>query len=308
MLVNCLSLRRPKTTVELPPRRDNQVDLEFNQREWEDYQRVKAKTLSNLKTASLENRGAAFFNALKWVNELRLICIHGMATPKETHKLREKPPAWNLQEAQARFNQLDLVGLAKCSNANCCQDLSSALSSETGAEHEDEPWIGESMEVWCSLCFKGHGKTAFKFFKICNHLPRRLHQKDSCDEDGKTSLGTASAGPSSLVAPKKDEILPTKLRRLLQDLVETPEDIKRSVTISMHSKLAEVPNIASSSPPGPKRSTLSSPSSGRVPSVASASTAAFPPIAVLTSFAFFAPNLASESSLPPSHAAASGLT
>ena len=138
-LVNRLSLRRPKNTIDLSPRRDNLVDLELHEQEWEDYQRVNAMTLNNLQTAGQDIHGATFFNALKWVNELRLIRNHGMKTPIETQRSEERPPAWSIQQAQAHFDQLDEVGLAKCSNSSCCQDLSSALSSETGAEHEDEP-------------------------------------------------------------------------------------------------------------------------------------------------------------------------
>lgn len=229
MLVNCLSLRRPKTTIELPPRRDDLVDLEFNVQEWEYYQRIKAKTLYNLETVSRENGGATFLNALKWVNELRLICNHGVTTPKETHSSEAKPPAWSMQEAQARFDQLEAVGLAKCSNADCCRDLSSALSSETGEEHEDEPWIGETLELWCSLCFKGQGQIATKVFKICNHLPRCSQKNTAQDKNAKTSLELDSSGPSSLVISKKGDRLPTKVRRLLQNLLETPEEIKRFV-------------------------------------------------------------------------------
>ena len=229
MLVNCLALRRPKTTIELPPRRDDLVDLEFNLQEWEDYQRVKAKTLYNLETVSQENRGATFLNTLKWVNELRLICNHGITNPKETHSFEERPPAWSKQEAQARFDQLEAVGLAKCSNAECCRDLSSALSSETGEEHEDEPWIGETLELWCSLCSKGQDQIATKIFKICNHLPRYSQKVTARDNDAKTSVETDSSGPSSLVVSKKGDRLPTKVRRLLQDLLATPEDIKRFV-------------------------------------------------------------------------------
>lgn len=228
-LVNCLALRRPKNTIELPPRSDNLVDLGFNEQEREDYQRVKAMTLNNLQNAGQGNHGATFLNALNWVNELRLICNHGLKNPIETQNTEEKPPEWSIQQAQARFDQLDEVGLAKCSNPSCCQDLTSALSSETGAEHEDEPWIGESLELWCSLCFKGQGKPAIKVVKICNHFPRRSQKQDVRDGEGKTFLGTDFSGPSTLVTPKKDDRLPTKVRRLLQDLLETPEDIKRSV-------------------------------------------------------------------------------
>ena len=226
-LVNCLSLRRPKTTIELPPRRDNLERLAFNKEEWEHYQRVKAKTRYSLEAAGQETLGATFFNALKWINELRLICNHGILNMKETHNAEERPPAWSIQEAQARFDQLEAVGLATCSNTECLQDLSSALSSETGAEHEEEPWIGNTLELWCSLCFKGQNKTASKAFKICNHLPRRSRKHYARDEAAETSLETDSSRPSSLAAVQEDERLPTKVKRLLQDLLEAPQDTKR---------------------------------------------------------------------------------
>lgn len=146
ILVNCLSLRRPKTTIELPPRSDDKTELYFNQQEMEDYERVRKRTLfsiNSLESGNRENGGATFLNALKWVNELRLTCNHGIRNSQETQQAEQLAPTWSMHEAQARFDQLDEVGLAKCSNATCCQDLSSALSSEIVAEHDDEPWISE---------------------------------------------------------------------------------------------------------------------------------------------------------------------
>ncbi len=225
-LVNCLSIRRPKATIELLPRKDDIIYLDFSTEEWNCYQRVKYKTLYNLDNVG-GGEGTKFLNALKWVNALRLMCNHGTVNPKETHKIEQSPPIWSVQEAQARFDQLDGVGLAKCSNTACCQDLSSALSSETDTEHEDEPYIGESLELWCSLCFKGQGNRATKVFKICNHLPRRSQKQDAQDESDNTSLETESSGSSSLIVLTKDGHLPTKVERLLRDLLETPEDTKR---------------------------------------------------------------------------------
>ena len=308
-LVNCLALRRPKTTVELLPRRDEIVDLEFNTEEWEDYQRVKSRAVYSLDHVGGEGGCTRFLNALKWVNELRLMCIHGMRNHKEIEKIENNPPEWSIQEAQAWFDQLDEVGLAKCSNAACCQDLSSALSSETGAEHEDEPWIGESLELWCSLCFKNQGTTDNKIFKICNHLPRRSQKQDAVDDEGKTTLEIDSSGPSSLLTPKKDKRLPTKVRRLLQDLVEAPEDTKRFVvTLTSSLKVANVPTSVLYSPLGPKRSTSFSPNLGRIPWVASVSTAPFRPISARTSSAPFAPSPASGSSWLPYLVGVSGST
>ena len=228
-LVNCLALRRPKTTIELLPRKDEKIDLDFSREEWEDYQRVRTQTRHKLDGIGEEGEGTKFLNALKWVNELRLICIHGMRNPKATQSIEANPPAWSLQEAQARFDQLDEVGLAKCSNYACCEDLSSALSSDTGVEHEDDPWISESLELWCSICFKSRGKTNTNVLKICNHLPRRSQKQDAIDEEDETFLENDPSPRPSLITAMKGERLPTKVRRLLQDLSKAPEGTKRFI-------------------------------------------------------------------------------
>ena len=235
-LVNCLALRRPKTTIELLPRKDEIVYLDFSREEWEDYKRVKSQTLYNIDNVQ-ESGSVKFLNALKWVNELRLMCTHGLRNPKETQPQVVTPPAWSVHEAQVRFDQLEEVGLAKCSSTGCCQDLSSALSSETGAEHEDDPWISESLELWCSLCFKSRGKADSTVLRICNHLPRRFQKQDSTDEDGKAYLRSESSVRSNLVTAKTDKPLPTKVKMLLQHLLEAPEDTKRFVPrSSLHSE------------------------------------------------------------------------
>ena len=291
-LVNCLALRRPKTTIELPPRRDETVSLEFSPEELEDYKRVKNQTLHNLENVGEESGGTQFLNTLKWVNELRLMCIHGMRDTKNAQKIEKVPPVWSIQEAQACFDQLDGVGLAKCSNAACCQDLS-ALSSEMDLEHEDDPWIGESLELWCSLCFKSQRKTDTKVFKICNHLARSCDKQDPAEEEG-------DSASSSIFASKNDNPLPTKVKRLLQDLIEGPEYTKRLVsTLVGYLKLAKVSDPALCSPHGPKRSISFSPSYGRIPSVASVSTAHSLPPNAPTSSVFFAPILASACSWLP---------
>ncbi len=235
------------------PKRDEVIYLDFSREEHEDYQRVKAQTLYSLDKVGEEGGGTRFLNALKWVNELRLMCIHGMRTSKETQEIGDTPPAWSTQEAQARFDQLDEVGLASCSNAACRQDLSSALSSETTTEHEDDPWIGESLELLCSLCIKSRSKTDIKLLRICNHLPRRSQKQAGVDDNHRAFLEIDPSARSSLVTRKKDERLPTKVRCLLQRLLETPEDTKRFVTTHVPAlKVTNIPTPVSSSPLGPK--------------------------------------------------------
>lgn len=234
-LVNCLSLRRPKTTIELLSRKDDIIRLDFSKQEAEDYKEVKEKTLYNLDRAESSGRGtggSTFLNALKWVNELRLICNHGMRNPIEIEQLVQTAPAWNPVEAQARFDQLDGVGLARCSEAACCQDLSSALFNEAGADHDDEPWISESLEIWCSLCFKNRPRRDPNVYKICNHVPRRAQRIAGSDHKGQDWPQADLPAPLGRVALNIRDRLPSKVKALIQDLVDTPDGIKRSVTES----------------------------------------------------------------------------
>ena len=76
-LVNCISLRRPKSTIELPPRDDQDKFLDFSLDEWEHYKTVKKISYQKIREASHEKGASTFLNALHWVNELRLICNHG---------------------------------------------------------------------------------------------------------------------------------------------------------------------------------------------------------------------------------------
>ena len=222
-LVNCLSLRRPKTTVTLPPRKDDTVCLDFNDQERHYYERIKTSTMQKLNLVDGESSSVNFINALKWVNELRLICNHGL-TNKKAIQILEKTlpvrPAWSELDAQIRFNQLDQAGLAKCSNPSCFQDLTSALSSEMDTQHVDEPRIEESLELLCSSCFASRVGRANKFFKVCNHLPRCSSNNPTQDNQADESFGFY----------KGDET-PSKIQRLVKDLLKTPEGIKRLVLL-----------------------------------------------------------------------------
>ncbi|MCJ1463034.1 alpha-1,6-mannosyltransferase [Pseudocyphellaria aurata] len=227
-LVNCLSLRRPKTTIQLPPRKDETIHLNFSVQELQYYQFVRSTTLRTIDSVNGEsNDSAKFINVLQWVNRLRLICNHGIPHPKVIGALEELPlpnPGWSEQEAQMRFDHLDRVGLAKCSAPDCNRDLSSTLSSETGAEHDDEPRFEESLELLCSLCYQNRSGRAGKFFKVCNHLPRRH-----------VNAVAPTIPEREGDIPEREGDIPSKIQRLIRDLSETPDDIK-SVVFSSWTK------------------------------------------------------------------------
>lgn len=211
------------------------------------------------------------------------MCNHGPRKSYETQEIEKAPPAWNVQEAQARFDQLEEIGLAKCSNIACCQDLSSALSSEMGVEHEDEPWIGESLELWCSLCFKGQDTAPTKVFRVCNHLPRRSRGQYTKDKEDESSAESNPPAPSNPMVFDNNDHLPTKVERLLRDLLDTREDTKRLSIPLFLTGNGLILSLVSSSPHGPRHLTSFSPSFRRILSAASASTAPSQPTAALTS-------------------------
>lgn len=229
-LVNCLSLRRPKTTIELPPRRDETTHLDFSDQELEYYQRVRSRARDTIRSVNDTSGSAKFINALQWVNELRLICNHGTTNQKavrEMEGLYVTTPGWSEAEAQMRFNQFDSVGLAKCSNPACNRDLSSALSCETDEEHADEPRFEESLELLCSSCFQTRSGRAGKFFRVCNHLPRRPVRAVALSVPNTSFCAEGILPMKGSLSPGTESNIPSKIQRLVQDLSQTPDDIKR---------------------------------------------------------------------------------
>ena len=220
LLVNCLSLRRPKTTIELPPRVDQTVKLNFSVEEGKYYRLIKAKTRGRIDSVSSGPRGGTFFlNALQWVNELRLICNHGVVDHKALQALESMPterPAWTEKAAQLHFDQLDRVGLARCSNLECSQDLTTAMSNET--VKDEEPRLEESLELLCWPCFNSRSGKAGKFFKVCNHEPRCPSHEITPELRDNKSQGLIRGG-----------VTPSKLQRVIDDLLATPTHIKRFV-------------------------------------------------------------------------------
>ena len=223
MLINCLSLRRPKTTIKLPAREDSTIRLHFSDAEEKHYREVQNAARSKLHSLDeYPQASASFMNALQWLNKLRLVCNHGFhdrsIATKALPSSQDSNFKWSEAEAQSRFDHLDHVGLAKCSAPDCGQDLSSALSSEGDDSNIDEPRLEESLELLCSSCHEKRAvERSVKFFKVCNHLPR-------CKSSKSESLDGQIFGK---VSSNRDIPIPTKIKAVVEALERTPDDIKR---------------------------------------------------------------------------------
>ena len=228
-LVNSLSLRRPKNTIELLPRRDYVFNLDFDDQEWESYKDIRYKTLSCISTndsGSENHRTANLSNALKWINELRLVCNHGPRSSTELKKVEQQVSKWTVRQAQVYFDQLDALGLAKCSDPACCEDLSSVLSDEA-TEHQEEPWVDELLNIWCSQCSEKQLNGIPNALRVCNHQPRGSQSSPAFEDKDKMSDELNSSHLYVQATSAEPSRLPTKIKKLIQDLLETPNDTKR---------------------------------------------------------------------------------
>ncbi|KAL8784379.1 MAG: hypothetical protein Q9195_009075 [Heterodermia aff. obscurata] len=235
-LVKYLCLRRPKETVHLPHREDKTTYVDFSNVEWYQYQKIRDGALNQINSAYDGRSGTSYLNALKWVNELRLLCTHGTAS---SQILRQKPVeqrGWSESEAQTYFDGLEQLGLAKCSNPDCGQELSSALTDD---DHCDEPSISEILELYCSPCVERESEGAARLRRVCNHLPRRSTEP----VDGFAAKGSLVAEEAFSTADGQsmptDSSTPSKIKRVLQDLLETPNDVK-SVIFSFWTKTFDI--------------------------------------------------------------------
>lgn len=229
-LVNCLSLRRPKTTIELPPRTDVTIELKLNPWERQQYNEVAASTRSSIEAVEHEANGSAIFNVLKWMNQLRLLCNHGPANHLSTRKAQgttmKDSRNWDGQLAQSYFDHLDGNGLARCSSPTCQVDLGSALSSENDNDHEEDPYIDDSITLLCFSCKADKSGSLAGFLKVCNHFPRALVNRHGEETDPVSSDWPCEA---SQLLSHSIQPISTKIARVIQDLEETPEISKWSV-------------------------------------------------------------------------------
>lgn len=228
-LVNCLSIRRPKNTIELPPRQDRTVEFELNSEERELYEYIKSSTLQGIDRVDREGGSATLFNILKMLNQLRLLCNHGLLGKDYAYGLTQTSknnPSWSQKAAQSRFDHLDATGLARCSNPECARDLSSAMSSESDNEHEDEPYIEEALTVLCSTCVSDRSGAASSFLKVCNHFPRQSFGDDNFDINDIFDAEDPFSIVQSPAVVDRAEYVPTKIKRIVHDLLQTTDDTK----------------------------------------------------------------------------------
>ena len=222
LLINSITIRRPKKAINLPCRTDEVHTLEFGPEEREHYDAVKARTVSEI-DAVLHTLGARYcLNALQSISALRLICNHGITESGHPSSDNELQPVWNMDSAQQIFESLRDSEQAYC--MQCAQDLSYMVSDgfDCGDAVLLQPRVSQGLQLLCASCFEQRPCALDGFLPFCNHFPKCMSNKSS---GATTPMLPIDSYEYSV--DKSGKPLSTKISALVESLIERRTEEKR---------------------------------------------------------------------------------
>ena len=221
-LVNCVSLCRTMAIIELPRRQDLIRNLEFSPEEQAFYDRAKEGTIKKFDDAMASNPvpTGQYLNALQWLNELRLVCNHGLL-PSKRHGNKttlispQDTQTWNKATANKAFETIVCVGEATCS---VCDN---AVSEDpVGGTDSPKPFLSKCLTLTCGSCIKN--SPSGQPVPTCLHTPLCKSVEVSWVSEHMNKQATEKQLPEIRV-----EQASTKLKALLNSLKTCPQEEKR---------------------------------------------------------------------------------
>ena len=222
LLINSITIRRPKREVSLPSRTDQIHTLELDQDERTHYENVKNNTIDKIDSVLGGSAPKGCLNALQMITTLRLICNHGISEKERDISDARNEIRWGIESAQLAFDSLRDTGQAYC--VHCRQDLSFILAdaSDCGDSFTLQPRVSKDFQLLCPSCIDQQPQACHTFLPVCNHLPR-------CP----SSLSSGIATPNTVcdvydaLNGEQPASVPTKIRSLIASLSVSKEGEKR---------------------------------------------------------------------------------
>lgn len=221
-LVNCISLCRTKAVISLPRREDEVRYLELSPKEQEYYDEVKHSTIQKMDEALSYNPLAPnqYLNALQWLNELRLICNHGLA---HSRKVTDKAILeigqdlfWNHKTSSKAFETMVKAGQAVC---QICRENITEGTGEAANSEFPKPSLSKCLTLTCGSCIQM--KVAGQKVPTCSCTPK-------CP---KVDVSWAPESAKMRLEKRLPTLKPgeesTKLKALLESLQRSPGGEKR---------------------------------------------------------------------------------
>jgi SWI/SNF-related matrix-associated actin-dependent regulator of chromatin subfamily A3 len=221
-LIRYVSLCRTKAIIDLPPRKDVIHYIDLGPEERDLYESAKNRTIQRLDEALSANPIAPgmYLNALEWLNELRLICNHGlMHSRKESQKSSvtvSSAGPWKKSTAKMAFATLVDAGSAVC---KLCQTNMAAGTGEADGFEHSKPSLSKCLTVICGSCIQNRPNGEKVPGCGCNPVCPKAEVSwapEVSDKRLETGLPTVEEGKIS-----------TKLKTLLKDLQQHEKAEKR---------------------------------------------------------------------------------
>jgi SNF2 family DNA or RNA helicase len=234
-LSRCLILRRPKTTINLPTRKDVRCPVNFTSDERMLYEHVKHQAIAQLAEAS-SNRGRGetsqsitFVNVIQQINALRMICNLGLHYGSR-HDI--KTSEYQINSSQARdwtsiaqqtFNFQCEIASITCQRCKSSLDITERLFNGSGNQFVESPLFSQCLMFICSDCLQRLHVDPLS----CGHEPPHPFAPVSLNPSILEESITAAhpAVGSNITATG----LPSKVISLVRQLKAQPPDVKRSV-------------------------------------------------------------------------------
>ncbi|KAJ3493714.1 hypothetical protein NLG97_g4558 [Lecanicillium saksenae] len=225
LLSSCLFLRRPKSTIELPPRYNKEYPVDFTPREREEYDKIKNRTSSAIEDALQQglgsHRSGAYANILQQIEAMRLFCglgLHYHARHDESSIASHSTAPWE-SVAQKTFKLHLEMGSLHCSQCHATIDLAQTMFDDatTGI-----PLFSRCLKFVCAECAAKLAKRGIEM--PCGHTPScpTAQVSTSIDVMDQAVDDQAPAAPLSTQ-------MPSKMAALISDLKSQPADVKSIV-------------------------------------------------------------------------------
>jgi SNF2 family DNA or RNA helicase len=237
-LVNCISVCRTKSIIDLPKRQDLIHHLDFSAEEHEFYNTVKEGVLRKLNEAveSTPVRPGPYLNALQWLNELRLLCNHGLAHAKRNVNkplsiMPQDIQNWNKSTADRAFETI------VCHDEAICSMCGNLITNGGGGGSSSEflkPILSKCLILTCGSCVK---------HSVGDELSHRCPQGSFCKsiEVSWTSENEGQARVERVLPSIPAEQVSTKFKTLLKSLQTCYLGEKRYGCLPFESPKTNVP-------------------------------------------------------------------
>lgn len=216
-----LILRRPKTTISLPTRRDRQYPIDFNSEERKAYDEVRSQAIITIEEAlqpvSETSKNCTYVNVLQQIEALRLICNLGVSyRPRHKYSKEKTPEKW-ASIAQRMFNtrrELDPISCLHCSS-----DIGISDSQLDPSDGKADGQFFRCLKFCCGECVDQADRSRRKVG--CGHVP-------PCPRSTVSLVGKATeeAEPLEPLGLQAGVELPSKLKALVADIKALPVQTK----------------------------------------------------------------------------------